>query len=63
MSDEEIRELVRRVEAGSEEALASLEDAYMTLSHAPLCPYRVGGECLCLRGEVAALLDENGVGI
>jgi hypothetical protein len=48
-------------EKKTEDALDLLESVYHHhLSHEPLCPYRCGGECLCLRSRAASVLVAAG---
>jgi hypothetical protein len=46
------------------EALDALAELYAhELSHARDCPVRHCGECLCVRGELAQLLERQGLDV
>jgi hypothetical protein len=47
--------------SGDMDALERAGLTVTTLDHAPLCPQRVGGECLCVKGELTAALDLHGL--
>ena len=48
---------------GSKEALDKVQELYPQTSHDGGCAYRHKGECDCIKADMAAVLDDNGIDI
>lgn len=57
LTHSELGSLCDAAEAGDSRARLLAEAQFGRHSHAPLCPHRVGGECLCVVARLSDLFD------
>ena len=55
----DVPELIRRADAGSTDALDTLEELSGSLSHDANCSYRHKGECDCPKNDITQALDRH----